>query len=94
MSAEPILDAFLAALHPMTWELTSEDNKAARRTIYREALGAALAQARGNSAEWKHGYRDGLGAGLVVVQTVADDDGTAAEAVQLVKTLMVSPVLT
>lgn len=43
--------------------------------------------------EWKEGYRDGLAAALTVVKTVADDDGTAGDAVELLEVLTSSHVL-
>lgn len=44
-------------------------------------------------AEWKEVYRDGLNTALTVVKTVADDNGTAAEAVTLLEALTSSHVL-
>lgn len=43
--------------------------------------------------EWKEGYRDGLGAALTVVKTVADDNGTAGDAADLLEVLTSSHVL-
>lgn len=43
--------------------------------------------------EWKEGYRDGLGAALTVVKTVADDNGTAGDAAELLEVLTSSHVL-
>jgi hypothetical protein len=45
------------------------------------------------ATEWTEGYRDGLQAAVIVVKTVADDNGTAAEAAQLLEALSESHVL-
>lgn len=43
--------------------------------------------------EWKEVYHDGLTTALTVVQTVADDGGSAAEAAELLRALADSRVL-
>lgn len=43
--------------------------------------------------EWKDAYRTGLEAALTVVKVVADDEGTATEAAELLENLTASHIL-